>query len=269
MSKRRISLASGVLPEHGAITVARAAAAAGYSDAGLMVRPESWNEADEPELLDIKAAAGIGFLDVEVLWIPRGGVVDAQHQLIADVGVRLGADHLLVVSDEADADVLAPALAAISAWCAAGSVRPMLEFLRITDVQSLRQARELLAAAGEHNFGILIDSLHLARSNEYGEVGQLDVSQHSYIQLCDGPLACEATREALLVDALDRRCAPGEGELPLASLLAALPADVPLSLEVRSKWYRDTYPDPLARATAILEQTNKFLGEIGGETDNE
>ena len=265
MSKRRISLASGVLPEHDAVTVARTAAAAGYSDAGLMVRPETWNAADEPELLEIKAAAGIGYLDVEVLWIPQGAGLGADHQLIADVGARLGADHLLVVSDEADPDLLAPALEQISSWCTPGAVRPMLEFLRITEVQSLRQAREILAAAGEHNFGILIDSLHLARSDEYGMLRQLDASQHSYIQLCDGPAECVATREALLIDALDLRSAPGEGELPLAALLAALPPDLPLSLEVRSKWYRDTYPEPLARATAILEQTEKFLGETNNE----
>ncbi len=260
MSTRRISLASGVLPEHDAVTVAQTAAAAGYTDAGLMVRPDDWNAGWESELLDIKAAHDIGFLDVEVLWIPAGGALDDGHKLIADVGVRLGADHLLVVSDEDDPEALAPALEQISAWCQGTSLKPMLEFLRITAVQSLGQARELLAAADAHRFGILIDSLHLARSREYGVA--LNAAQHSYIQLCDGPAACDDSRDALLIDALDLRYAPGEGELPLEQLLAALPEDVPLSLEVRSKWYRDTYPDPLARATAILEQTQKFLGEI-------
>ncbi len=225
-----------------------------------MVRPDGWDPAWESELLDIKSAHDIGFLDVEVLWIPAGGELDDGHKLIADVGVQLGADHLLVVSDEADAERLAPALETISGWCEGAPLRPMLEFLRITEVQSLAQARELLAAADDHDFGILIDSLHLARSGEYGVA--LDPAQHSYIQLCDGPAACEDSREALLIDALDLRSAPGEGELPLGQLLAALPEDVPLSLEVRSKWYRDTYPEPLARASAILEQTHKFLGEI-------
>jgi len=39
-ASRRISLASGVLPEFDALTVARSAAATGYTDAGFMVRPD-------------------------------------------------------------------------------------------------------------------------------------------------------------------------------------------------------------------------------------
>ena len=79
MTKRRISLASGVLPEHDALTVARTAAAAGYSDAGLMVRPESWDEAAECELLEIKDECSVGYLDVEVLWIPSGALLVVEH----------------------------------------------------------------------------------------------------------------------------------------------------------------------------------------------
>jgi hypothetical protein len=47
--------------------------------------------------------------------------------------------------------------------------------------------------------------------------------------------------------------------LPLADLLDVLPAGIPLSLEVRSKHYRDTYPDFAARGRAIREQTERFL----------
>ena len=155
MTKRRISLASGVLPEHDALTVTAAAAAAGYTDAGLMVRPDTWRLESEARLLDLKQEHSLGFLDVEVLWIPAGGKVDDSHKFIVDVGGRLGADNLLVVSDEADASRLAPALEKISQWCAPYQLRPVLEFLRITAVTSLAQARELLNASSEHNFGIL------------------------------------------------------------------------------------------------------------------
>jgi hypothetical protein len=47
--------------------------------------------------------------------------------------------------------------------------------------------------------------------------------------------------------------------LPLRDLVAALPNDLPLSLEVRSKRYRETYPDPVDRARAVLAATRKFL----------
>jgi len=264
MSLRRISLASGVLPEHDALTVARAAVAAGYSDAGLMVRADTWNVDNEAELLHLKDAHGLGFLDVEVLWIPAGAQLDGGHKLVADVGVRLGAEHVLVVSDEPRPEILAPALATISQWCGP-SLRPMLEFLRITEVTSLAQTQELLAACSEHNFGILLDSLHLARSGELNKLPALDPAMHPYIQLCDGPLHCADDAESLLVDALDLRSAPGEGELALTPLLQMLPAATPVSMEVRSKAYRDGHPDPAERARVILERTKKFLQEESDE----
>ncbi len=259
LNNRRISLASGVLPEFSPLVVAQSAVDAGYSDAGLMVRPEVWDLAWESELLDIKAQHGLGFLDVEVLWIPKGGVLGSAHQFLVDVGGRLGAEHILVVSDECDPDLLAPALDNISQWCAGYSMRPMLEFLRITAVTSLRQTKELLAASQAHNFGILLDSLHLMRSSELDELPVLDAEMHPYIQLCDGVRTTSQTAKALLSDAVDGRSAPGEGELPLEHLLRALPKATPLSLEVRSKRYREQYIEPLARAKAVLEQTQIYL----------
>ena len=69
-------------------------------------------------------------------------------------------------------------------------------------------------------------------------------------------------QQSLLEDALDLRSAPGEGELQLAPLLKLLPADTPLSMEVRSRAYRERYPDPQARAAAVLAQTMSFLESI-------
>jgi len=260
---RRLSLASGVLPEFDALTLAQAAAAAGYSDMGFMVRAQDWDTGQESALLDIMARDSLGVLDVEVLWIPAGGELQDEHQFIVDVGGRLGAEHLLVVSDEADPERLAPALARISDWCAPYAIRPMLEFLRITAVTSLQQAQELLHAATGHNFGILLDALHLARSGELSALPVLDAARHPYIQFCDGMASCAFDRNSLLEDAVDLRCAPGEGELPIGLLLDALPAATPLSLEVRSRDYRTRYADPTERAAAVLQQTQRYLQHYG------
>ncbi len=257
---RRISLASGVLPEFDAPTVAQCARQAGYSDAGLMVRPDAWDVAWEDQI-QAQIEQGIGILDVEVLWIPPGGQLDAGHELIIDVGNRLQADHLLVVSDEPDADKLAGALTAISQRCHVSGMRPCLEFLRITQVTSLQQARELLEACQEHNFGILIDTLHLQRCNGFTTFTSFDRRLYPYVQLCDGNLVCGDEPQRLLEDALDLRSAPGQGELPLRQFMQLLPADLPLSLEVRSAALREQYPEPLARAQALLQQTQSFLGE--------
>ena len=86
-----------------------------------------------------------------------------------------------------------------------------------------------------------------------------------YLQLCDGPLDYVDDPDGLLEDALDRRSAAGEGELPLWALMQQVPG-VPLSLEVRSRRYRETYPDAAARAAAVLAQTRRWLAQAPHES---
>ena len=51
--------------------------------------------------------------------------------------------------------------------------------------------------------------------------------------------------------------------MPVAAMAKALPADLPISLEIRSLHYRERYPAPLERARAILAQTRAFFAEHG------
>ena len=256
---RRIGLASGVLPEHTGLTVAQTALACGYSDAGVMVRPENWRDDELQAMCALRDEHGLGYIDVEVLWIPSGAKLDESHKKVADVGLALGADNMLCVSDEPDPKKLAPALRQITDWCG-GRLKPVLEFLRITRVQSLKQATALLDACDGHDFGILIDTLHLMRSGEMtADLG--DLARYPYVQLCDGRVDCGDEYDQLLNDAVDGRMAPGEGEIPLAGIMARLPADLPVSVEVRSKDYRERFIDPVARAGAILKATRTFLDQ--------
>ena len=93
-------------------------------------------------------------------------------------------------------------------------------------------------------------------------LADVDPALLPYVQLCDGNLACAPDYEHLLEDALDLRCAPGEGELPLHTVVGALPDGEPFSLEVRSRVYRERYPNPVERARAVREQTERFLMEL-------
>jgi sugar phosphate isomerase/epimerase len=68
--------------------------------------------------------------------------------------------------------------------------------------------------------------------------------------------------DAYFVDAIDGRLVPGEGAIPVDAMVRALPADLPISLEIRSRFYREQYPDPLERAKVILERSQNFLGTL-------
>ena len=69
--------------------------------------------------------------------------------------------------------------------------------------------------------------------------------------------------EEYFIDAIDGRLAPGEGSIPVAERARTLPADLPISLEIRSRYYREQYPDPIERARVILERTRTFFADIG------
>src|SRR5690606_18130443 len=109
-----------------------------------------------------------------------------------------------------------------------------------------------------------IDSLHFQRAGQApADLKSVDRNLLNYSQICDGQLHCENNMDVYLTDAVDLRSAPGEGELPLASLLEALPPAIPLSLEVRSKAYRDRYSDATDRAAAVRQQSLAYFNDIG------
>lgn len=255
-----ISLAAGVLPEYDAEVVADAAGESGYPYAGFTINPETWDAARARLVKERVAAHGIGVLDVEVVWILPGGALDDDHGLIIDAGAELGARNVLVASREPDVDRNAAALRRLCERASPSGMRVAIEFLMIAKVRSLSMAHAIVQACDHPAAAILIDTLHYQRAGE-GVDGLKDLDPHlfPYAQLCDGNLDCEPEFNAYLEDALDLRSAAGEGELPLRSMLARLPADCPLSLEVRSKRYRDDYPRPVDRARAIRERTEKFL----------
>ena len=106
-----LSLAAGTLPEFRPDQVARAAGQAGFSHVGFTIEPEQWT----PEQAKAtKAALGehdLSVLDVEVVWVPEGGLLTDDHRLIIDAGAQLGASNILVVSAEPDPDRTAAAFA--------------------------------------------------------------------------------------------------------------------------------------------------------------
>ncbi len=144
-------------------------------------------------------------------------------------------------------------------------MRAVLEFLMIAEVKTLAQAVEIVTDVGHPAGGVLVDALHLARCGATPRGRRVDRAA----SCCRTP-NCATVRRVLprtdyatyLSDAIDGRSAAGEGELPLRDLLAALPANVPLSLEVRSKRYRERYPDPVRTRARGARCDARFLAVL-------
>jgi sugar phosphate isomerase/epimerase len=101
--------------------------------------------------------------------------------------------------------------------------------LAIADIPSAMAAVEHV---GRQEISLLIDTMHVARSGaDPDDLRSLPVKRIGHVQLCDVPL--RSTKEHRYAEeAMYHRLPPGEGELPLAEMLAALPADRVVGLEV-------------------------------------
>ncbi|MFP6835031.1 MAG: TIM barrel protein [Pseudomonadales bacterium] len=259
---RIISLASGTLPEFGPVEVTRSAAGGGFNGCGIWFDAETWDAATTREVGRAFAETGLRPLEIEVIDI-RPGPPNPEHQRLLECGSEIGATEAIVVSSDPDLEAVKGRFAAL---CEIGDrlgINLCLEFLPIYQVKTLTMALEVLRGVGHPRGKLLIDPLHVARAGAtVADVAALDDDLFSFAQFCDAPMSLDGEPgfEELLEEALDGRSTPGAGGLPLRELLGALPPELPLSLELRSRPLRERFPDPVDRARHVYQETALFLG---------
>ena len=256
-----VSLASGVLPEFGAVAVIEAAAAAGFDAAGLWIEPAEWTAQVARAARAALAATGLPALDIEVIWLKPDSAMD-DHRKVIEVGGELGAASGLRVSADPAHGSTAARLADLCRHAEGSGIRVALEFGVFTEVKTLGAAIAILDAVAHPLRALLIDPIHVDRSGSaIADIARVDPALLPYAQFCDAPAKRPdpADFDAVIVDAIDLRAQCGEGGLPLDELYASLPRNIPLSIELRSKALRDGYPDPAERARAVARATRAWL----------
>lgn len=259
-----ISLASGVLPEFGAVDVIEAAHAAGFDAAGLWIDPGQWSAADTRAARAALAATGLPLLDVEVVWIKPDSSLD-DHRKVIDVGAELGAANVLCVSSDPDHGAAADKLAALCRHAEGTGMRVALEFGIFTEVRNLVQALAVLDRVAHPLRAVLVDPIHVDRSGTtVAELAAIDRALLPYAQFCDarGQRPDPADFDAVITDAIDLREQCGDGVLPLAAMLEALPGGIPLSIEMRSRALREAFDHPALRAKAVADATRQWFGTL-------
>jgi sugar phosphate isomerase/epimerase len=124
-----------------------------------------------------------------------------------------------------------------------------VEFIPFRGISSLADALRVASLVDHPNFAICLDVLHFCRSGGSPiELAAADPRLLACIQLCDAPLAAptDLPRESRY-----NRLYPGDGELPLQALLRAVPADLPVSVEV---------PNAAAQATRSPFERARYAG---------
>ena len=108
-----------------------------------------------------------------------------------------------------------------------------LEFPHWTDTGNLAAAAKVVRAVGKDNAGILVDTLHFARSNSNPEdLAKLPAEWFRFVHVCDAPKEVPPTAEGIIRTARAERLFPGEGGIDVRGILDRLPQNIPYSLEI-------------------------------------
>ncbi|MGI9824903.1 TIM barrel protein [Agromyces sp. Marseille-Q5079] len=218
-----------------------AAAAAGYRYVGLRMTKVTPQEphyplAYDPALMRTTkthlAATGIEVLDIELARITSGDN-PRDYLRFLEAGAELGARHVITQLPDSDFSRKTDRFAELCQLARPLGLTLDLEFPSWTETPNLTEATRVLRAADQPNAGLLIDVLHFARSGSSVEdLRQLPPEWFHYAHVCDAPGEIPTTTAGLIHTARFERLFPGEGELDLLGILAALPAGIPYALEI-------------------------------------
>lgn len=149
-----------------------------------------------------------------------------------DAGAELGAKEVITAPYDPDLSRLTERLAQLSEAARARGLGVVLEFFPWTVVPSLEAALSLVTKAGP-GVGILPDALHFDRSGSlYDTLRGLGPDRLRFAHLCDAPVHPPYSTEDLLYAGRAERLPPGEGQIDLPGFLSAMPANLPLALEI-------------------------------------
>ncbi|MDR7082504.1 sugar phosphate isomerase/epimerase [Arthrobacter ginsengisoli] len=234
--KRQLGIAQLSLVTTAPPELVTIAAQAGFDFIGARVRPVTASERAydlQPgspmlkETLSRMRDTGVTVRDIEFLLLDGSEQREAWLQMMA-AGQALGASTVTIACSDPDTARFADNLARMTEDGKGFGIVPTLEPISYQMVHSIPDSASLARAAGCQ---IVVDALHLNRFG--GTFEELNASRDlvPLLQLCDGPARRPEDRDGLVRESRSERGIPGEGEFDLAGLVAAFPADLPVSVE--------------------------------------
>ncbi|OBH37180.1 xylose isomerase [Mycobacterium intracellulare] len=202
----------------------------------------------------VTISLGDGFL------VRPGADVDALRPDL-DVMAELGVPRINVVSLDPDLPRTLDQFAALTELAARRGIDTVVEpvpGLTIGDFPAGLAAAEYV---GRSEFRLLVDTMHLVRSGSgASELAALDPGRIGYAQLNDTTL--RPRMDNYLEEAMFERLVPGEGDLPLRDILAALPADIVIEIEVPQRSLALAGVRPIERLRPCVEAARRLLAGV-------
>lgn len=219
----------------------RVAARTGYDAVGLRLiavtaDTPGYALMNDPAMLRATRSAladtGLRVADIEFVKITPEIDIAALEPVVA-VGAELGAKHIIAAPYDPELARLTERLACFAGLAARYGLGVVLEFFPWTVVPDFRSAAKIVGDADRPNLGVLVDTLHFARSSSrVADIATVPPSWLPFVHVCDAPDEIPADVEAMLYTARAERLPPGEGGIDILGIVRALPPDIPIALEV-------------------------------------
>jgi sugar phosphate isomerase/epimerase len=264
----KLIIAPTTLQDTGPIEYIAATVAAGYDGIGLRVHrspglpfvPVVGETALIAEMKSRIGDAGLPVFDLYSFYLEPGTDVSSFAPAM-ELGASFGAKYATVMGADTDWSRQRDNFAKTCDLAAQFGLTCSVEFAVIRPLATLPQTVALIAEA-KRDAVICIDPLHVARSGATpADVKALDPKYVPYAQISDGILEPGEPNPALFGKlGMGTRKMPGEGTLPLREIIAALPKDIPLSVELPHS-LAPAGTSAAAWAKITVDRTRAYLAE--------
>jgi sugar phosphate isomerase/epimerase len=237
----KLMLAPTTLPETPPVEYIEAAGAAGYDGVGLRLHrspglPFHPVVGNAPLIRDIKRAladTGLPVFDIFSCYLEPDTRIEHFTPSLA-LGAELGGQFVMVMGNDPDFTRMRDNFGLFCDEALRFGLKATVEFVPTRPLSTLQIATRMITEAGRANAAICIDPLHFTRTGgRPADITALDPRLFPYTQINDGVLFPGEPDPAQFgkMPQGERRML-GEGDVRLRELLDALPAALPLSVEI-------------------------------------
>lgn len=178
-----------------------------------------------------------------------------------DIMADLGVGRVNMLSFDSDLGRCIDQFARFAEMASARGLVSVIEFMPHYVVRDLATTAELIGRIGNPDLAILVDAMHFFRSGgSPSDLAAVDPRLIGYAQLCDVPRICPF--ETYSYEARFERLPPGEGELPIAEFLAAVPRDLVIGLEIPQRVRAEAGVGPYDRIAPAVATASAMLAAL-------
>jgi sugar phosphate isomerase/epimerase len=261
-----LSLAALTILDAGPAGQIKAAHEAGFKSVGLRLQPLLPSDrkivGDREAMQEVEsliAATGMHVLEIGVFPIRANMDLEALSPVLS-FSHKIGAQFIVCPVEDDDKARRVETFSTLCDLAESCALDVLVEFNPYSACRSLAEALEMVKACGRPNGKLLVDAFHLSRSGGHPrEVAAIDKPLLPLVHLCDAPPLppAERSEDEVRKESRTSRLLPGEGSLWLKELMAALPADVAISIEAPAAQY--AHLPAAERARLALQATQKLL----------